>query len=153
MASLQAHPTLRFHLNQDARRAGIQFVPPRKLDAGFDIRCLAAERIPPGKFTLISTGLHLAIPQGVVGFIKDRSSVALRGGVTVAGVIDAGYRGEVKVLLGNMSDTDLVFNPGDKIAQCVLLHYAAEVECVEASSVEDLGDTTRGAGGFGSTGR
>ncbi len=145
--------SFRFFLNEEAKKAGIVFRPPRELDAGFDISCLHEVRILPKQLMLISTGLHIALPEKTVGFVKDRSSVASRGGTTLAGVIDAGYRGEVKVLMCNLGDNELVFKSGERIAQCVILQYAAHCECIEAFSLEELGDTQRGSGGFGSTGQ
>jgi dUTP pyrophosphatase len=100
----------------------------------------------------VPTGVHLAIPIGWVGLVRDRSSVALKGGVTAAGVIDAGYRGEVKVIMHNLGTEPLVFNPGDRIAQCVILQHFIGEDVVEAKELDSLGNTARGQNGFGSTG-
>jgi dUTP pyrophosphatase len=100
---------------------------------------------------LIETGLHLEIPMGYVGLVKDRSSIASAGLHTMAGVIDASYRGEVKVLMVNLSDAPYTVSVGQKIAQLVVMPiYAQSVDIVE--TLDDLTETARGDGGFGSTG-
>lgn len=108
--------------------------------------------IPAREAVLVGTGLHIAIPKGYVGIVKSRSGNAVKKWIEVgAGVIDADYRGEVKVLLHNDSDEDVVFNYGDRIAQlCIIKISEADVEPV--MSLDELGDTQRGEGGFGSTG-
>lgn len=121
--------------------------------AGMDLRASleAAVSIPPLGRTLVPTGLHLEIPTGYEGQVRPRSGLAFKSGVTVLnspGTIDADYRGEVKVLLVNLSDSAHVISPGDRIAQLVIAaHATAEVEQVEV-----LDESTRGQGGFGSTG-
>jgi dUTP pyrophosphatase len=123
------------------------------LAGGFDVRCSEhTVVIPSREAVLVGTGLHIAIPQGYVGFLKSRSGLASKKWLEVgAGVIDADYRGEVKVLLHNHSDEDVVFNYGDRIAQLVIIKISeADVEPV--MSLEELGDTSRGKDGFGSTG-
>lgn len=91
----------------------------------------------------------MAIPPGYVGLVRDRSSVALAGLHTVAGVIDSDYRGEVMIAVHNAGAAQFTIRPGDRVAQMLLL------ECAQAavSEVEELPSTERGAGGFGSTGR
>jgi len=118
--------------------------------AGFDLHCAIEEpaTLGPGQTALVPTGVAMEIPAGHFGLIKDRSSMALRGLRTSAGVIDSDYRGEVKVVLTNASADVHVIEPGTRIAQMVVLSHAAP-EIVE---VEALDDTERGAGGFGSTG-
>ena len=124
----------------------------RASDAGLDLR--AAERvvIEPGARALVSTGLAVAIPPGCAGLVLPRSGLALRHGVTVLnapGLIDAGYRGEIKVLLVNHDPhATATVERGDRIAQLVV-HTVASVELVE---VDELPASERGAGGFGSTG-
>jgi dUTP pyrophosphatase len=124
----------------------------RSSDAGLDLH--AAERvvIAAGARALVATGLAVAIPPGFAGFVLPRSGLALRDGVTVLnapGLIDAGYRGEVKVLLVNHDPSATVtLERGERIAQLVVQAVAA-VELVE---VDELAPTERGAGGFGSTG-
>lgn len=123
-------------------------------DAGHDLYAREDARIPAGGGrVLIPTGIALAIPDGYAGFVQPRSGLALRHGVTVLnspGLIDAGYRDEVKVILVN---TDPVaaydVHRGDRIAQLVI----QRVEAVEWSSVDELTESHRDTGGFGSTGR
>ncbi|GAB5377566.1 MAG: dUTP diphosphatase [Acuticoccus sp.] len=100
----------------------------------------------------VPTGLKLALPQGFEGQVRPRSGLAARHGVTVLnapGTIDADYRGEVKVLLVNLSDEAVTIRRGERIAQLVV----APVTAVRLVDAEALDDTARGAGGFGSTGR
>ncbi|MFN8388866.1 MAG: dUTP diphosphatase [Bdellovibrionota bacterium] len=144
---------LKYFVNDEAKSAGIGLRVPRELDAGFDLPALRQTTILPGAFALIETGVHLAIPEGWVGIIRDRSSVALRGGITSAGVIDASYRGEVKVAFRNLGAEPIVFQPGDRIAQCVVLPHLTGSHSVAVESLDALGDTERGQGGFGSTGK
>ena len=99
----------------------------------------------------MATGLAMAIPDGWVGLVHPRSGLALRHGLTVAnapGTIDAGYRGEVKVILVNLGAEPVTISVGERIAQLVL----QEVGRAVVEEVDALDDTTRGAGGFGSTG-
>lgn len=120
-------------------------------DAGADIRAAEDATIPPLGRATISTGLCLEIPDGHYGRVAPRSGLAHRHGIDVlAGVIDSGYRGEVKVVLHN-TDREEPFrvSSGDRIAQLIIeRHY--NMEFVE---VEDLDSTPRGVGGFGSTGK
>lgn len=120
-------------------------------DAGIDIRAAEDATVRPMQRVSVSTGLRLEIPEGYYGRIAPRSGLALRHGIDVlAGVVDSGYRGEVKVILFN-TDTEEVFpvSAGDKIAQLIIeKHYNPEF--VE---VEDLTSTDRGSGGFGSSGK
>lgn len=143
---------LRFALNDEAKERGIKLSAPRRMDAGIDLPCLRDTEIQPGGAALVHTGVHIAIPEGWVGLVRDRSSVALRGGVTAAGVIDAAYRGEVKVLMYNLGKEPLSFRTGERIAQCVIIPHLEGSDVLEASSLEGLGETERGEGGFGSTG-
>jgi dUTP pyrophosphatase len=104
-----------------------------------------------GERFAVPTGLRLAVPQGWVGLVHPRSGLALHQGLTVVnapGTIDAGYRGEVKVLLVNLGGAPVEISPGDRIAQLVL-QRVGEAEVVE---VDELDETRRGSGGFGSTG-
>ena len=149
----QFRPVLQFYLDPKAKARGVKFSPPRDLDAGFDLAVSEDCRVPAGASALLPTALHLAIPAGWVGLVRDRSSVAKRGGVTAAGVIDAAYRGGVKVLLYNHSAEEMIFSVGDRIAQCVIVPHLSGAACSEVSSEAELGITERGVGGFGSTGR
>lgn len=144
---------MQFLLSSEAQAAGIKLGVPRELDAGFDLPALENYTIEPGSFSLLRTGIHLGIPENWVGILRDRSSVASRGGVCSAGVIDASYRGEVKVLMHNFGKEPLIFKVGDRIAQCIVMPYLPGSASFQVSTLEELGKTTRGSGGFGSTGR
>lgn len=122
--------------------------------AGADLCADIAEKviIKPGQTVFIKTGLALEIPEGYVGLIYARSSAACKRGLAPAnkvGVIDSDYRGEVCVALLNHSDTPQTVEPNERIAQLVITPYLA-VDFLES---EELSDTQRGAGGFGSTGK
>lgn len=121
-------------------------------DAGADLLCAESLSLQPGERRLVPTGLAVAIPEGWVGLVHPRSGLAAKHGVTVGnapGTIDPGYRGEVKVLLVNTDPTEAVtFSRGDRIAQLLL----QEVAQAEFSPVDELPETVRGAGGFGSSG-
>lgn len=146
-------PAIQFYLSQSAKDGGVKFTAPRVGDAGFDLPCAERVEVEPNSTKLISTGLHLAIPLGWVGLIRDRSSVGSKGGLSLAGVVDASYRGEVKVAFHNLSADKKVFEVGDRVAQIIFVqHLTGEHGFVECSDLEQLGQTSRGAAGFGSTG-
>ncbi|EER29366.1 deoxyuridine 5'-triphosphate nucleotidohydrolase, putative [Coccidioides posadasii C735 delta SOWgp] len=117
--------------------------------AGYDLYAAKHTVIPAKGKGLVDTGLAIAVPDGTYGRIAPRSGLAAKNFIdTGAGVIDADYRGEVKVLLFNFSDVDFTVNEGDRIAQLVLERiYTPEIQVVE-----QLEESVRGAGGFGSTG-
>ena len=122
--------------------------------AGMDIKANieAPITLAPLERAMVPTGLYIALPEGTEAQIRPRSGLAAKHGVTVLntpGTIDADYRGEIKVILVNLSSTEFVINPGERIAQMVVARY----EHVEWDSVELLDETERGAGGFGSTGK
>jgi dUTP pyrophosphatase len=122
-------------------------------DAGYDLHAAEALSLLPGQRASVGTGVAVAIPGGHAGLVLPRSGLAARHGIALVnapGLIDAGYRGEVRVLLLN-TDTRHPFDVavGDRIAQLVLVRHAVP-ELVE---VAELGESARGAGGFGSTGR
>ena len=117
--------------------------------ANLDHSCIVLE---PHKTALIPTGLYLEIPQGYEVQIRARSGLALKHGISLAngiGTIDSDYRGEVGVILINMSDTPFEICDGDRIAQMVV----ARVEKMELVEVDSISQTERGAGGYGHTGR
>lgn len=121
--------------------------------AGVDLRANveAPVVIPPLGRALIPTGLFMALPQGYEAQVRPRSGLALKQGITVLnspGTIDADYRGEVGVILVNLSDVEVKISDGDRIAQMVIGRY----EQVDFETVEVLDETERGAGGFGHTG-
>jgi dUTP diphosphatase len=120
-------------------------------DAGADLVSVEHVELEPGGRALVRTGLSLAIPDGYAGLVMPRSGLAVRSGVTVLnapGLIDAGYRGEVRVALVNHSQEVFTVEPGDRIAQLVVV----QVERPEYVAVDTLEDTARGERGFGSTG-
>ena len=118
-------------------------------DAGFDLRARCGLVLPAGEKALAPTGLRLAIPEGYAGLVWDRSGLAAKHGIhCLAGVIDSGYRGEVKVVLQNLGREPFTVERGMRIAQ-MLIQPVARAELVR---VEDLEESSRGAGGFGSTG-
>ena len=123
--------------------------------AGMDLRAYLPEGpivLKPMQRTLVPTGLFMEIPEGYEGQVRPRSGLAIKHGITVLntpGTIDADYRGEVKIILVNLSDTDFVINSGERVAQIVF----AKCEQMEVVNVETLSETERGEGGFGHTGR
>jgi dUTP pyrophosphatase len=122
-------------------------------DAGLDLLAAEARSLAPGERAAVPTGLAVAIPLGYAGFVHPRSGRALRDGLGVAnapGLIDSGYRGEIKVIVVNLdTQSPIKIERGDKIAQLVI----QRVERVELDEVSELPDSRRGSGGFGSTGR
>ncbi|HEU4366652.1 MAG TPA: dUTP diphosphatase [Methylomirabilota bacterium] len=123
----------------------------RPEDAGLDLHAAREVTLAPGARALVATGVALAIPPGFAGFVLPRSGLALRHGVTIVntpGLIDAGYRGEVKVLLVNLGDAPVTLRRGDRVAQLVV----QRVERVALAAVAELPPSERGTGGFGSTG-
>lgn len=118
-------------------------------DAGVDLYalndCKLTSRIP----VKIQTGIAMAIPQGFVGMICDRSSMGAKGIRVLGGIVDAGYRGEVQVLLILLSDGEFEIKKGDKIAQMLIM----PVNLCEVKETKELSNTSRSSGGFGSTGR
>ncbi len=121
-------------------------------DAGLDLRANEDCTLKPFERRLVSTGLAIALPDGYAGFVQPRSGLAIKQGLSIVntpGLIDAHYRGELKVILINMDPTNNIqINKGDRIAQLVI----QEVPTVNLVEVEELDETDRGAGGFGSSG-
>ena len=124
------------------------------LSAGMDLRahldqpvCLA-----PGARTLVPTGLYISLPQGYEAQIRPRSGLALKKGITILntpGTIDADYRGEIGIIVANLSHEEFVINDGERIAQMVI----AKHETIEWELCNSLDETDRGSGGFGHTGQ
>merc|ERR1711939_761862 len=144
--SLMASTFLIQRLSQNAK------VPTRgsSLAAGYDLSSAEDKVVPARGKALISTGLAIAVPEGTYGRVAPRSGLASKFMIDVgAGVIDADYRGEVRVLLFNLSDSDYKVTEGDRIAQLIL----ERIVTPDAVEVESLTETLRGAGGFGSTGK
>lgn len=122
-----------------------------ELAAGMDVRSNEKIVLKASQRAVVGTGLAMAIPPGYEAQVRSRSGLAAKNGVIVGnapGTIDADYRGELKVILLNLSDEDFPIEKGDRIAQIVI----AKCEHVENVEVEELDDTERGDGGFGSTG-
>ena len=126
-------------------------------DAGVDLYSSEDVELAPGRRALVSTGIAVAIPHGMVGLVHPRSGLAARVGLSIVnspGTIDAGYRGEIKVALINLDpDETIAIKRGDRIAQLVVQRVELP-ELVEVSSFDEAGlaDTTRGQGGHGSSG-
>ena len=121
-------------------------------DAGHDLHSVEAVTLAPGERAMVATGIAIELPEGHAGLVVPRSGLAARHGISVVnapGLIDAGYRGELKVLLLNTDRSEpFAIEVGDRIAQLVVAPVAAP----DVVEVDDLGATARGAGGFGSTG-
>ncbi len=126
--------------------------PAHPGDAGLDLVAATPVTLAPGERGLVGCGIAVAVPQGHVGLVNPRSGLALRHGVTVLngpGTVDAGYRGELRVILVNHGTEPVTFSRGERIAQLVVVPFVA----VEVQEVDELDGTERGTGGFGSTGR
>ena len=124
------------------------------LSAGMDVKANMEQSVvlKPLERAMIPTGLYVEIPEGYEIQVRPRSGLAAKHGLTVLnapGTIDADYRGEIKVILVNLSADEFEIKPGERIAQLVLAAHAK----AEWEQVDELGETARGAGGFGSTGR
>ena len=125
-----------------------------ELSAGMDLRADLESPVTLGPLerALVPTGLYIALPAGYEAQVRPRSGLAAKHGITVLntpGTIDADYRGEIKVILVNLSNTPFEIVPGERIAQMVVARH----ERVEWDEVDVLDETARGVGGFGSTGR
>ena len=117
-------------------------------DLAADLHAVSEWRLEPGETVAIPTGIALGLPPGYGALVEDRSGMALRGLTTLAGVIDPGYRGEIKVVLTNLSSLVHTISRGDRIAQ---LRIVQKIEA-EFDLVDELDETPRNTGGFGSTG-
>jgi dUTP pyrophosphatase len=136
------------------QRLGPDAVIPERAyagDAGLDLAASERIEIGPGERAVVGTGLAVAIPEGYAGFVQPRSGLASRHGISVVnspGLVDSGYRGELRVVLLNTDRVDaFVIKPGMRIAQLVIL----AIPHVELSEVEDLPESERGGQGFGSS--
>ena len=131
---------------------GVGHLPEYSTDgaAGADLRARESVVLSPGARAAVATGLHVEIPAGHVGLVWPRSGLAVRDGIdTLAGVIDSDYRGEVRVVLVNHGEAEFRIEPGDRIGQLLV----QKVERPSFSRAPVLATTSRGEGGFGSTGR
>lgn len=120
-----------------------------EMDAGLDLFSCEDITIDSDERAAVKTGISLSLPSGYAGLIWDKSGVSFAGVKTFGGVIDAGYRGEIKVILMNFGHEPFIIRRGQKIAQ-ILVQKISMCETIE---VDELDDTERGAGGFGSTGK
>jgi len=150
---------IKYYLEADALRVGCSFEPPRDGDAGYDI-CAAQDVYIYGvdwkknkgnNRAIISTGLHVQIPDGFVGILKDRSSLASKALTISAGVIDPSYLGEILVIMQNNHYGGYKISAGNRIAQMLVVPYLY-VDTEQVDSLYDFDETTRGDQGFGSTG-
>ena len=120
-----------------------------KSDAGYDIYAPESFGVAPKNSWTIDTGVHMVIPEGYVGFLKSKSGLNVKHGLTGEGVVDAGYTGSIQVKLYNDSNAPYIFDKGDKVIQIVILPIP-ETKLVQVDSLEE---TERGNNGFGSSGR
>jgi dUTP pyrophosphatase len=118
-------------------------------DAGLDLYNLEDFLLEPGQGKAVKTGIALAVPQGHVGLVADRSSLGKRGLKTAGGVIDAGYRGEIHIVLWNISGEVFELKRGERLAQLLLIPISTPA----VQEVTSLDETARGAKGFGSSGK
>lgn len=118
-------------------------------DAGTDMYAQGDHIVEPHATVVIPTGVAMELEKGYVSLIWDKSSVGSKGIKTLGGVIDAGYRGEYKIIVHNLNNEAYTFKHGDKVAQLLI----QKVEFPELEEVTELNDSTRGEGGFGSTGK
>jgi dUTP pyrophosphatase len=143
---------MRFYLSDSARANRLTPLrQPNPGDAGYDIRSNDHEVLLPGEQGLVCTGLHVEIPAGMVGILKDRSSMARAGLRVSGGVIDSSYRGEIKVVLENRSTAPFTINLNDRIVQMVVVACYTE-SVLQVNTLEELSVSERGESGFGSTG-
>lgn len=134
-----------------------KLVPEAKLpsratagDAGLDLYSIEEIAIQPGDRLVVKTGVAMEIPFGYAGLVWDKSGLAAKKGIkTMGGVIDAGYRGEIQVVLANFGSEPHMIAVGDKVAQILI----QKVGLLDVEEVEELTDSERGEGGFGSTGK
>ena len=127
------------------------YMPTRahSMDAGLDLYSPVDVMIKPQASAVIDTGVHVALPEGSVGFLKSKSGLNVKHGILSEGVIDAGYTGSIRVKLYNHGSDPYCIQRGDKVTQLVIL----PVLLPDLEQVDRLEDTERGVGGFGSTGR
>ena len=148
-------PRIPVEITRDAKAEGLPLPSATTAgSAGVDLRAAISEplRIRPGERCLVPTGFRIALPPGFEAQVRPRSGLALRNGILIPnapGTIDSDYRGEIQVILMNAGDADFEVQRGDRIAQLVV----APVVRAEWVEVDALGETERGAGGFGHTGR
>ena len=149
----KADATLYHYLRLLIKKLDDEAIVPTKAnhnDAGFDLYSVIDTVIDPDSREVVKTGISMAIPEGHAGLIWPRSGMAVKQGVEVfAGVVDSGYRGEVMDCLYNSSSSPVEISKGDRIAQMLI----QPVPLVRIAEVSNLDDTSRGDGGFGSSGK
>lgn len=118
-------------------------------DAGLDLYAVEGKFIPAKDSAIFDTGVHVELPEGTAGFLKSKSGLNVKHGITSEGVIDVGYTGSIHVKLYNHSDVGYEVKKGDKISQLVIL----PIKILPLEVVDSLEDTDRGSNGFGSSGR
>lgn len=118
-------------------------------DAGIDMYACGEHSVAPGMTVMIPIGIAMEIEEGYVGLIWDKSSIGSKGIKTLGGVIDAGYRGEISIMVHNLGKDVYTFSHGHKVAQILI----QKIEFPDIEEVEELSDSKRGTGGFGSTGK
>lgn len=118
-------------------------------DAGIDLYACGNHIVDPHRTLMIPLGIALEIEEGYAGLMWDKSSIGSKGIKTLGGVVDAGYRGEIQVMVNNLTDTPYMFEHGHKVVQLLV----QKVEFPEIEEVTELSDSHRGEGGFGSTGK
>lgn len=155
VSGMSDRPVLKIHRLRDEAGALPRYASEGA--AGLDLQAALREplTLQPGDRVAVPTGLAIALPAGHEGQVRPRSGLALKRGITVAnapGTIDEDYRGELQVILVNLDREPQVIQPGDRIAQLVVAPVT-HVRVTEVASADELGDTKRGEGGFGSTGR
>ncbi len=118
-------------------------------DAAFDLYVRESVTLAPGEKAIVATGIAMEIPKGYVGLVWDKGSVGIKGGIkTLGGVVDSNYRGEIMIGVVNLSDTEYVFERGNKVAQMII----QKKETVDIELVDELEGTDRGDKKFGSSG-
>lgn len=127
------------------------YMPTRahSTDAGLDLYARETQIVPAKESAIFDTGVHIELPNGTVGMLKSKSGLNVKHGITSEGVIDVGYTGSVVVKLYNNSGYDYTVNKGDKISQLVIMPILTP----KLELVDELNETERGTGGFGSTGK
>lgn len=136
---------MKIMLDKDAK------MPTRahETDAGLDLYAMEGKFIPAKDSAVFDTGVHVELPEGTAGFLKSKSGLNVKYGITSEGVIDVGYTGSIRVKLYNHSDEPYIVQKGDKISQLVIL----PIKILPLEVVDSLDDTDRGSNGFGSSGR
>ena len=143
---------IKYNLSAVASLVGAKFNTPRPGDTGYDIASAEPVTLFRGERKLIPTGLRVEVPEGCVGLMRERSSLAAKGIYLHAGVIDRGFRGEIQVLLHNASETNYQIEPGQRIAQLLFLKCESKIPVIHVNK-EEFSESIRGELGFGSTGK